>query len=427
MKSVISPGRPAGATTAEPGGTRRRRPGRWAAAALAALVLAGAGAAWVSGAFGKNGSPSVGSADNGYATSAFTVRRESLTAQTEQDATLGDAGAYSVVVPQGSSSSSGSSGSGSPGSGSSSGTFTWLPRVGQVIRQGQRMYAVSGGPVVLLYGGVPAYRDLSVGLAGADVRELNRDLVRLGYTTAAALGPRPGWDYYSSATGYAVERFQAHFGLAVTGGLSLGEVVFQPGPVLVTALGTTAALGGPAAAGTVVVTGTSVTPQVVIALDAGNEGVVRVGDAVSVTLPDGSITPGKVTQVATVATSSSSGSGSSSGGSPGNSSGGAPGSSGGAGTATVNVYVSLDHPGAAGKLSQAPVTVTITESSVAGVLVVPVDALLAQPHGGYAVEVITGHGHHLVAVRPGLFDDAAGLVQVSGDLAAGQRVVVPGL
>jgi hypothetical protein len=43
------------------------------------------------------------------------------------------------------------------------------------------------------------------------------------------------------------------------------------------------------------------------------------------------------------------------------------------------------------------------------------------------VEVIgAGNHHHLVAVSLGLFDDAAGLVQVTGTgLAAGQHVVVP--
>ena len=61
------------------------------------------------------------------------------------------------------------------------------------------------------------------------------------------------------------------------------------------------------------------------------------------------------------------------------------------------------------------------------VLVVPVDALLALASGGYALGGRrTGGVHHLVAVTVGLFDDADGLVQVSGqDLSAGQRVVVP--
>jgi hypothetical protein len=45
---------------------------------------------------------------------------------------------------------------------------------------------------------------------------------------------------------------------------------------------------------------------------------------------------------------------------------------------------------------------------------------------GYAVEVIGAGGrHHLVAVTPGVFDDAAGMVQVTGNLAPGQKVAVP--
>jgi hypothetical protein len=69
--------------------------------------------------------------------------------------------------------------------------------------------------------------------------------------------------------------------------------------------------------------------------------------------------------------------------------------------------------------------VAITNQTVHNVLAVPVTALLALPGGGYAVEVAAAGGaHRLVRVIPGLFDDAAGLVQVSGSgLAAGQRVV----
>ena len=87
----------------------------------------------------------------------------------------------------------------------------------------------------------------------------------------------------------------------------------------------------------------------------------------------------------------------------------------------------VDCAEAAGKLNQAPVTVTITTGSVSNALTVPVDALLAEPGGKYAVEVTGPGGHHLVTVTPGMFDDAAGKVQVSGNLTAGQHVVVPGI
>jgi multidrug efflux pump subunit AcrA (membrane-fusion protein) len=105
-----------------------------------------------------------------------------------------------------------------------------------------------------------------------------------------------------------------------------------------------------------------------------------------------------------------------------------PVASGSGSSATITVQVALADPRTAAGLDQAPVEVAITTGSVAGALVVPVNALLARPGGGYAVEVTGPDGHHLVGVTPGLFDDAAGLVQVSGTrLAAGQHVVVPAL
>ena len=52
-------------------------------------------------------------------------------------------------------------------------------------------------------------------------------------------------------------------------------------------------------------------------------------------------------------------------------------------------------------------------------------ALLAQSSGRYVVEVVgPGSTRRCVPVTPGLFDDASGLVQVSGALTPGQRVVV---
>jgi hypothetical protein len=397
----------------------RRRRGWVLALAVVVVVAAALGGADAAGVFN---SPKPTASSNGYATSTKAVTRGSLTEQTPENGTLGDAGSYTVVVP-GSSSASGGSSSASSGSGAQ--TFTWLPPVGQTIRQGQPVYQVSGTPVVLLYGNVPAYRDLSEGMTGADVTELNTDLVRLGYVSSAALGPRSGWDYFSGETAYALGLLQAHLGLTVTGTLPLGQAVFLPGAIEVTGLGTGTVPGAAATAGATVLTASSLTPVVTMDLDASLQTEVKVGDKVSVTLPDGSVTPGVISQVSTaVSSSSSSSSPSSSSSSPSSSDNGSSSSST---TATITVVVSLTDPKAAGSLNQAPVQVTITTGSVSDVLIVPVDALLARPGGGYAVEVTSAGGHHLVKVTPGLFDDAAGTVQVTGNLAPGQKVVVPGI
>ena len=358
--------------------------------AAVAVVVAG-----VSGVFGS-GSPGAATASSAYRTSTATVTRQSLTSQTQVAATLGDAGTYSVVSQ-------------------AQDTITELPRAGQVVRQGQVLYQVSGSPVVLLYGPVPAYRDLAEGMTGPDVAELNADLVDLRYVTAAQLGPRSGWNYFSAETAYALELLQARLGVTQTGTLGLGQAVFLPSAALITGLGTGTVAGGTATPGSVVLTASSTTPVVTIALDPAQQTEVTDGEQVSITLPDGATTPGVVSQVADVATAS------------GSSSPGGPGSSGSGNSATIAVQVTLSDPKAAGRLNQAPVQVTITTGRVANALVVPVDALLAQASGGYAVEVIGAAGHHrLVAVSLGMFDDAAGLVQVTGTgLAAGQQVVVP--
>jgi multidrug efflux pump subunit AcrA (membrane-fusion protein) len=91
------------------------------------------------------------------------------------------------------------------------------------------------------------------------------------------------------------------------------------------------------------------------------------------------------------------------------------------------VYVRLTSHAAAGTLDQAPVTVNITTASAKNVLAVPVTALVAQAPGGYEVEVVgPGNTRRWIPVQAGpVFDDASGLVQVTGNLTPGQRVVVP--
>ena len=97
-------------------------------------------------------------------------------------------------------------------------------------------------------------------------------------------------------------------------------------------------------------------------------------------------------------------------------------------TPTIAVGITPSQPSATGTWDQASAQVGITTASVPNALVVPVTALLARSGGGYAVEVVGASARNdLVPVSLGLFDDAEGLVQVSGSgLAAAQEVVVSG-
>ena len=285
-------------------------------------------------------------------------------------------------------------------------TFTALPSVGQIIGRGQSVYEIGGQPVLLLYGSLQPTRAFIAGMSpGRDVAALNANLRALGYGQELT-GAR-----FTAATAAAIRALQAAHGAAVTGELLLGSVVFHPGPVRVTRV--TPTVGQPVMPGPIIAI-TSTARQVALALDASEQESVKVGDAVTITLPDNQSTPGRITYVSTVATSPS-GSGSSSG--RGGEEESAP---------SVEVDAAPTNPAATGHLDQAPVNVEITTESVANVLAVPVDALLALAGGGYALEVAEGRVHRLEAVTIGLFDDAEGLVQVSGrGLSAGQRVVVP--
>ncbi|MGH9126968.1 MAG: peptidoglycan-binding protein [Acidimicrobiales bacterium] len=305
------------------------------------------------------------------------------------------------------------------------GTYTKLPQLGQVISQGQVIYRVNDIPVVLLYGSTPAYRSLSAGMTGADVAELNADLVALGYANSSQLSPTSS--YFGSATATALEKLQAALGVTQNCTLTIGQAVFEPNAERVTTL--SSPLGGSAQTGQTVMQGSSTTRQVQVAVNPSQQTNVAVGDKVTITLPNNLATPGVVSSVGTVATCPS---GSGTGGSSSSSAAQgtdtcSSGNSGNSTTPSITVYVTPSDPAATGTWDQAPVQVTITTASLPNMLVVSVTALLAQAGGGYAVEVVDpGRIHDLEAVSIGLFDDADGLVQVTGPrLAVGQQVVVP--
>ena len=357
------------------GGARRL------AAGAAALAVLGA-AAWAVAA--RPGPAAGDQGGGGVATATAAVARRDLRATEEVAGTLGYGDASKVASGR-------------------QGTITALPAEGAVVTRGQTLYRVDDQPVPLLYGRLPAWRPLSVGVEdGPDVRRLERNLVALGDDPDRAVTVD---DHFTWATRAAVRRWQEAAGLEETGTFQPGDAAWQPGPVRVGTL--RAAVGDPTRPGSPVLEVTSTTRQVAIDLDASRQPYVRAGDPVDLELPGGRTTTGRVRSVGKVATTPP------------------PASDGGDdSTPTVELVVSLDDPRATGRLDQAPVNASITTEVRRGVPAVPVNALLALAEGGYAVEVERDGHRELVGVQTGLF--AGGQVEVTGaGLRAGDRVVVP--
>jgi hypothetical protein len=400
--------------------TSRRRVRAGLLAGVLVLVVAGGG--WAVARGGLLGRPAAATPTPEVPTATATVARTDVVERQQVAGTLGYGD--SVTVPgQSAGGGGGSSGGGSSGAGgggqTQDGILTRLPAVGAVVGRGQTLYEADGYPVPLWYGSRPAWRAFQLGMTdGSDVRQLEANLVALGYDPNRAITVDR---HYSWATAAAVKRWQKASGRARTGAVPLGQVVFLPGPIRVATV--TATVGAPLPSGTAILTATSTRPQVTVALEPALQQLVRRGDRVEVILPDGKTTRGTVARVSRVATQPSTGSGQNGGQNQGEG-----GSSEGSGTgqATVQVTIRLANPKAAANLDQAPVQVAITTQTARGVLAVPINALLAQPGGGYAVQLVEGSASRRVAVRTGLFDETAGLVEVqNAGLAEGTKVQVP--
>jgi peptidoglycan hydrolase-like protein with peptidoglycan-binding domain len=277
------------------------------------------------------------------------------------------------------------------------------------VKRNDVLWRIDEFPTVLLYGAVPAYRAMTQGDSGSDVRQLNSNLKALGYGDAGTA------DSYTSGTTSAVEAWQGDLGVTQTGTVASGDIVFQPGASRVGSV--VSDVGANAARGTAVLQLTSTTRVVSVDLSTSQQSLAFRGETVIVTMPDGSAANGKVSKIGTVATSSSSSS------SNGGAAGGSSSNSSSSSTSTVPVTITLS-----GKVKsawdQAPVQVAMQSSKRDNVLIAPVTALLALQEGGYAVEVVNGSSSKLVAVKTGLF--AGGNVEVSGSgINAGTTVKVP--
>ena len=347
----------------------RRRVG---AALVAALGVTGA--AWAAVGGESNDSPARAEAD----TATAVVTRRDLVARDTFEGSLGYADARSLAS-------------------SRSGTVTALPREGATIRRGGVLYRVNAEPVVLLYGSYPLWRTLENGIEGEDVRQLEENLVALGYDPDGDIEVDGEFDW---ATEAAVRRWQDDIGVTEDGSVAPGEAVFLPGPRRVGELKT--AIGSRIGAGAPVMDTSSTRRVVTVDLDARRQTLVRKGQSVEIELPNGRVVEGRIAEVGKVARTPE----------------------GEDGLPTIKVTITVRDAAAAGDLDQAPVDVGIAREIRRDALTVPVTALLALAGGGYAVEVVDGGTTKLVRVKAGLFAD--GLVEVAGGgIREGTKVVVP--
>ena len=231
-------------------------------------------------------------------------------------------------------------------------------------------------------------------MTGPDVRQLNRNLHVRGAGGA-----------FTTKTEKALEALQRRKGAHVNGSLALGDAVFLPEAVRIAKV--SGQVGGSARPGAPVLSATSDKLHVRVDLDASQQGEVKKGDRVQITLPGNTPVTGRVAGFGRVAQAEQ-------------------GSQ--AADATIPTFITLHDPAKAAGLDQAPVDVDITTKGVDNALSVPVTALVGASGGGFAVEVVrAGERRELVAVHLGLFDTGGGRVQVEGDLREGDSVVVPSI
>jgi peptidoglycan hydrolase-like protein with peptidoglycan-binding domain len=402
-----------------------------------------------------------GAEAQGPQTPTTSLERRDLTSRNSVDGTLGYAGSAAAISRL-------------------SGTFTWLPAEGDVIRRGRRLFEVDGEPAILMYGDIPAYRDLSAGVSdGADVKELEENL--------AALGFDPGTvdDEFTSSTSSAVADWQDSLGLPVTGTLELGRVVFMAGARRVTSLsvslGSSSGSSGssPSGSDTPASSDDAASPTSMLASYVVSSGPAKKkpsgnGKSAKKKPSNQGSTPSATPSASDDSTSADDSSSSDSTSSnpstevmttsserrvvtvdadpsdlvkrgtsarielpDGKDVDGRVSSIGtvassddqsgqdGSSSPTIQITIALPEGAHVTGLDQAPVTVELTDEVRRNVFVVPVEALLGTAGGGYAIEVDGADGRQQVPVDPGLFAD--GYVEVSGDgLREGMRVEVPG-
>lgn len=274
-----------------------------------------------------------------------------------------------------------------------SGTITSIASPGTTLTVGSEMMRVNERPVFTMHGNIPAWRNFEEGMSdGQDVQQLEQNLAKLGYFTDEP-DKHFGW-----ATASAIAEWNEDHGFKWSTTLELGRVVFAPGDVQVSAL---KANPGDAAS-TEALEATTTSKVVTAEVEPSLRSLLPVGAKTNIKLPNGKTTQGVVEAVDPPVEKED---------------------KSGRTTVKVPVRFSLADPEAAKDYTDVTVGIETQRTIAKQVLAVPVQALLAEPSGGHAVEVVKDGTTKRVPVEVGAFADS--MVEIKGgDLHEGDTVTV---
>ncbi len=229
-------------------------------------------------------------------------------------------------------------------------TVTSIVAVNTALHSGDVLYTVDGEPVVALDGNLPAWRSLSTSSAdGADVAQLEAALVALGYDPDSKVTVD---NHFDAATRTMVNTWQQGLGIAPTGKVTLGSIVFLPSTTTVTAV--EQHVGDSVGEGDAVLQLASPTQDVVIDVPSGDEALVVPG--LSVMIGD---VQGTITQLRSADSNGSV-----------------------VVEAVITPTTAID-----GATNGSTVKVSLTLQNATGVLLAPAEALVSRLDGTYAVQV----------------------------------------
>lgn len=270
------------------------------------------------------------------------------------------------------------------------GTITEMIAIGTPVEAATVLFRLDDRPTIALIGEVPAWRAIAIDDEGDDVEQLESNLVALGYDPETTVDVD---QVFTANTAAMVQRWQTDLGLAPTGVVELGSVVFLPQPAVVTAISADVGQGTPAGGTQPILTLSGLDRHLVFPVEADDLDTIDVGSPVEARLPDRGSLEARVTAVGPV----------------------------GDGTwqAVASVVGSAELPDG----ESVPVSVSWTSVVAEDVPAVRANAITRLDTGAYVVEVVEGDQTRLVEVEIG--GRSGSTIELVTDLAPGTVVIAP--